>query len=263
VNKDKNYTFNDGHKLVESHSVLLLVHNNRLLHHHGLLHHHLRLLHHNDGSSVHGSGHHHLGLLHHHRLLLHHGLLLHHRLLHLLLLGVLHLWGRNEGLVLGLFLGGFGLLRFIFMGHPVGRQVNLTDGFVVLVEVPPIIDTLVNAHSRDLDSELTNELIGGHGVLSPDFEGDVISNVLNINFEDFLPGGVLAFSISGLGSELLHSGSDLDVGVHAGEGVHVLGKSGLVDVEVKSTGGGTSVAGGNGDRSSSVGVSTTHLYFFI
>ena len=263
MKKDKNYTFSDGHKLVESHSVLLLVHNNRLLHHHGLLHHHLRLLHHNDGSSVDGSGHHHLGLLHHHRLLLHHGLLLHHRLLHLLLLGVLHLWGRNEGLVLGLFLGGFGLLRFIFMGHPVGRQMNLTDRGVVLVEVPPIIDTLVNAHSRDLDSELTNELIGGHGVLSPDFEGDVISNVLNINFEDFLPGGVLAFVVSNLSFELLHTGSDLDVGVHGGEGVDVRGESGLVNVEVEGTRGRAGVAGGYGDRSSSVGGGTTHVRLFI
>ena len=113
--------------------------------------------------------------------------------------------------------------------------MNLTDRFVVLVEVPPIIDTLIHAHSRDLDSELANQLIGGEGVLGPDFEGNVISNVLNVDFENFLPGGVLAFSISGLGSELLHSGSYFDVGIHGGESVDILSKSTLMAVEVKRT----------------------------
>ena len=113
--------------------------------------------------------------------------------------------------------------------------MNLTDRFVVLVEVPPIVDTLVSRQSRDLDYELANQLIGGDGIVVPDFEGNVISNVLNVNFENFLPGGVLAFSISGLGSELLHSGSYFDVGIHGGDNVDILSKSTLVDVEVKRT----------------------------
>ena len=113
--------------------------------------------------------------------------------------------------------------------------MNLTDTLVLVVKVPPIIDTLVDAQGGDLDSELTDHLVGANGVLSPDFKGDVIADVLDVDFKHFLPGRALAFSFSSFSSELLHASHDLNVGIHGGEGVHVTGNSSLMDVKVKNS----------------------------
>jgi len=136
-------------------SVLLLIH--RLLHYHlGLLHHHGLL--HNNGHAVDWRSHHNLRLLHHHGLLLHHWLhrlLLHHRRVQ----RVLHLGRRHERRLLGRLTSDSSLFRLLFMWLPVGWQMNLTDTRVFVVQVPPIIDSLVYAQGRDLNSELTDKLI--------------------------------------------------------------------------------------------------------
>ena len=67
----------------------------------------------------------------------------------------------------------------IFMSEISNADMDSIKGLVLVVDAPPIIDTLVHTKSRDLESEQTDKLIRGKGVLGEDLEGDVISNVLN------------------------------------------------------------------------------------
>jgi len=155
---------------------------------------------------------------------------------------------------LGFFLSGFSLMRF-----PVRGQMDLTTRLVLVVNVPPIIDTLVYAKSRDLKSELTDKLIRGKRVLGKDFEGNIISNVLNVDFKNLLPRRADTTAINNLGLEFLHSSVNLAVRVHGTESISITSKSSLMDVESERTRGRSGIAGSNRDGVSHVGVHTTHI----
>ena len=138
-------------------------------------------------------------------------------------------------------------------------QMDLTTRLVLVVNVPPIIDTLVYAKSRDLKSELTDKLIRGKRVLGKDFEGNIISNVLNVDFKNLLPRRADTTAINNLSLEFLHSSVNLAVRVHGTESISITSKSSLMDVESERTRGRSGIAGSNRDGVSHVGVHTTHI----
>ena len=138
-------------------------------------------------------------------------------------------------------------------------QMDLTTRLVLVVNVPPIIDTLVYAKSRDLKSELTNKLIRGKRVFGKDFEGNIISNVLNVDFKNLLPRRADTTAINNLSLEFLHSSVNLAVRVHGTESIGITSKSSLMDVESERTRGRSGIAGSNRDGVSHVGVHTTHI----
>ncbi len=141
-------------------------------------------------------------------------------------------------------------------------QMDLTTRLVLVVNVPPIIDTLVYAKSRDLKSELTNKLIRGKRVFGKDFEGNINSNVLNVDFKNLLPRRADTTAINNLSLEFLHSSVNLAVRVHGTESIGITSKSSLMDVESEHTRGRSGIAGSNRDGVSHVGVHKSTIYLF-
>ena len=85
---------------------------------------------------------------------------------------------------------------------PDSLQMNLTGRFTFVLNLKPVIDTVVDTEGGKFDSSLANFVIGT-GVLIEDLNCQVVSNVLYIDVEGLVPNGRLTSSILDSSLEVL------------------------------------------------------------
>jgi len=221
-------------RLHHAHRLLLL--------HHGLSLHlrlHLHLLHLPLEVLLHLRLHHHLGLL------LHHGLL--HRLLHLLVIAhrsdwLLHSHGEHLSHLLGvrepcslLNWSGGHLLRMssllgcctrLSCGGPLTSKMDLASSLTLISNREPLIQASGNADRGQLHLAGTNSVVGSN-IFIEDFDGHVVSDVLDIDFEHLVPLRGLACVLLHLGLVALLSVLNDTEGVHLAEELSVASEFGF------------------------------------
>ena len=84
----------------------------------------------------------------------------------------------------------------------------------------PLIDSIVYAEGGKFDGSLTNFFIRGN-ILVHHLDGQIITNILDVEIEGLVPDGLLACSVLDVGLELLLAGADLNIGVHLTESLRV------------------------------------------
>lgn len=234
-----------GHAHLLHHRVGLLHSHHRLLHHPRLAHHWLRPTHHARLLHAHHSGllhAHHARLLHthwllHHHVVLHHHLILHHHLLLLLLLLVAHLHHLLSGHVLDVGAelanatrSGTGQLGWC----PDALQVDLARLLATVRDWEPVIEAAVDAQRRDLDLCGADGVASRH-VLIKDCDIHIVSDVFNVNVENFVPIRHFTLALLGLSAYFLFTSHDLSPWVHFGEPLGVTSKFGFNYVKLEQT----------------------------
>jgi hypothetical protein len=177
-------------------------------------------------------------------LLLHHGGLLlavgHGLSLLLHLVGLVLVSGMEEGSLL-LKSGKLVILLSVLSGLqrlPEALQMNGAHSLALVGDLPPVLEASGNAEGRQLDGGLSDDLVGGYYVVVLDFEFHIISNVLHVEFELLVPGGLLAAVGVRLGALSFKTVLDGDVGVHRAESFDITGELRLNDRKLKGSCGG-------------------------
>ena len=159
----------------------------------------------------------HLLLLLHHLLLLH-LLLLHHLLLlnHLLLLHLLLLHAWLHHLLLGTA-SGLGTSTSWFPDTP---EMDLTGLLAFESNLEPFVHATVDAESGKFEDNDTNKIIGTW-ILIVDLDGQIITDILDVNLESFVPGGSLTCTILDSSLEVLLTSGNFAVWVHLTESLGI------------------------------------------
>ena len=159
-------------------------------------------------------------------LLLQHCLLLHHRLL-------LHDWWKHARLLHNndwrrrVAFGRFVSIAFLStIGSPGTLEVEATGLFALVVDREPFIDSSNRAQGRGFDTGLADLIMTFHAFVE-DLDNHIVTDILDIDVERFVPLWVLAFHSMRL--ELIMSVLNLDEGVHTRESRSVSGKACLND----------------------------------